>query len=191
MSVLTRFLPHNHICKELFGSICWSSPRRDSKRPATYSLPNQTEKEASGVQILTPNCGSSADPREPTQVLRALSSKSALPVPCPAQGTSYLNGVCRRPCTLSRAASLPEKEKQIQTQPDPVVCGEPGQILPLSKSFLKSRIWRVPEALPQASAEFSVFPSQCGDPCFINAKNQTSTQPAWNGGETSSVLWDF
>lgn len=111
-----------------------------------------------------------------------MSSKSALPVPCPAQGTSYLNGVCRRPCTLSRAASLPEKEKQIQTQPDPVVCGEPGQILPLSKSFLKSRIWRVPEALPQASAEFSVFPSQCGDPCFINAKNQTSTQPAWNGG---------
>lgn len=113
------------------------------------------------------------------------------PPPSPAQSTLYLNGVHHKRCNLAPAASLPEEEKsRLRSSHTRLCAGEATQTLPLSKSFFKSRIWRAPEALPQTSAEFGVFPSQCGDLCFINAENQTSTQPAWRG-ETSSVLWDL
>lgn len=108
-----------------------------------------------------------------------------MPPSRPAQSTSYLYGVGHRWCSPAPGASLLEREK---SRFRPSCVQEPTRTF-VSKAFLKSHTWRAPEALPQASAEFGVFPSQLGDPCFIKAENLNST--SMKGAETSSELWDF
>lgn len=121
------------------------------------------------------------DPHKPAQVPLTVFKNADTPHTQP-RAPSYLHGARRRPCTPSPVASLPEKERsRFRTSQTQMCAGNHPKHSP-SRSFLKSHTWRASGALPQASAEFGVFPSQRSDPCFINAENQTSTQPARFGG---------
>lgn len=62
------------------------------------------------------------------------------------------------------------------------MCGDPARMLPLSKSFFKSLIWRAPEALPRASAEFGVFPSLVRRPMFHKCRKPDLNPTSMEGG---------